>query len=613
MSDVLLKKKDEAIKLHRIGEIDNAIKIYEEILSVDKNNYQIHFFLGSAYLQKNFFKLAIEHLHECVERDKKHYFAYNNLGIAHLKINNIHKAKDFFFKSLDIQSDFKDAILNLINIYKDESNYVKLIKLYKRLSIMVPQDKDINLQIGIIYNKINDYKNAILSYQKEFKIDPSKKYLKGEIINLKLKICNWDKIQEYLESALDDVSNNNSSLTPFQLLNISDDGDLMKLCAENYFNKHIIKKNIKRKIFSKNKKKIRIGYFSADFYDHATLHLMYDVFRFHNKNEFEIYIFSYGTKVKDKWSEDIKNHCYKFLDIYNFSYDEIFDLSSTLEIDIAIDLKGYTENARSELFAQRLAPLQINFLGYPGTLGNPNIDYMIADKYVIPKENYSKFTEKILCMPNCYQPNMKFKKIADNAYKREDFSLPNDKFIFCCFNNNYKYNPLIFNSWMNILKNSINSVLWLYVSNDLASENILFEAENKGISRDRIFFANNLKSKNHLRRLQLGDLFLDTYPYNAHTSASDALRMQVPLVTLSGKTFASRVAGSILSQLNLSELITNNIEEYEDLAIKLCNDKLKYLSVKKKISKNVKSTSLFNSESYTKDLEKIYFDLVKYN
>ena len=205
------------------------------------------------------------------------------------------------------------------------------------------------------------------------------------------------------------------------------------------------------------------------------------------------------------------------------------------------------------------------------------------------------------------------KNISNVTYKREDFSLPNDKFIFCCFNNNYKYNPLIFNSWMNILRNSSDSVLWLYITNNFASENILFEAEKKGISRDRIFFAKNLKSKNHLRRLQLGDLFLDTFPYNAHTSASDALRMQVPLVTLSGRTFASRVAGSILSQLNLSELITNQIKEYEDLAIKLCNDKSKYLSVKKKISKNVKSTSLFNPESYTKDLEKIYFDLIKYN
>lgn len=611
MLDVFLKQKDEAIKFQKIGKIDKAIKIYKDILSIDKKNSQINFFLGSAYLQKNFFKQAIKYLNKCVDIDQKHYFAYNNIGIAHVKTKNIQRAKEFFNRSLDIQSDFRDAILNLINIYKDESNYIKLIKLYKKLSIINPDEKDINLQIGIIYNKIKDYKNSILSYQRELKIDSSKKYLKGEIINLKLKICNWDGIHEYLESAFNDISNNYNSLTPFQLLNTSDDGDLMKLCAKNYFDKHIFIKNIKNIISTKNNKKIKIGYFSADFYDHATLHLMFDVFRFHNKSRFEVYIFSYGRKIKDKWSEDIKNHCDKYLEIYNFSHDEIFDLSSDIKLDIAIDLKGYTEDARNKLFSQRLAPFQINFLGYPGTLGNPNIDYLIADKYVIPKRNHSKFTEKILYMPNCYQPNMQFKKISNIAYKREDFSLPDGKFIFCCFNNNYKYNPLIFNAWMNILRKSDNSVLWLYVTNNLASENILIEAEKKGISRDRIFFANNLKSKNHLRRLQLGNLFLDTYPYNAHTSASDALRMQVPLVTLSGKTFASRVAGSILNQLNLSELIATHIEEYEDLAIELCNNKSKYIDIKKKISKNIKTTSLFNSESYTKDLEKIYLDLVK--
>ena len=274
-------------------------------------------------------------------------------------------------------------------------------------------------------------------------------------------------------------------------------------------------------------------------------------------------------------------------------------------------MSGLTGNPRSGLFSSRVAPIQINYLGYPGTIGADYMDYIIADEIIIPKENFKHYFEKVLYLPDCYQPNMECRDISKKEFKRSDFGLPERAFIYCSFNNNYKITPDIFEIWMKILNNVHNSVLWILKSNEKATLNLKKEAEIKGINPDRIVLADHLSNDEHLKRIELADLFLDTFPYNAHTTASDAARMGTPIITLKGKSFQSRVGASILNCIAMNDLVTNNKKDYQNLAIELGTNPEKFDKLKKSFKNSVKTSSLFDSNKFTKNLEDLYLKILQ--
>ena len=261
---------------------------------------------------------------------------------------------------------------------------------------------------------------------------------------------------------------------------------------------------------------------------------------------------------------------------------------------------------RFSLFLERLAPIQINFLGYPGTSGSNNLDYIVADKILIEPDEQKFYSEKVIYLPDTYQPNENNKNISNNIVKKENFDLPEDKFVFCCFNSHQKINPTIFDAWIYILKKTENSVLWLLKDNNFSQNNLKLLIEKNGIDPNRLIFAEHLKMEDHLQRIKFADLFLDTFPYNAHTTCSDALRVGIPVLTLKGNSFASRVAASLLNTINLNELIVTNIEDYKKLAIKIYNEKNYLDEIKNKIAINKKKSNLFKVEIYTKNIEKAY-------
>ena len=305
-----------------------------------------------------------------------------------------------------------------------------------------------------------------------------------------------------------------------------------------------------------------------------------------------------------------------FFDINNKSTEEVVKLSKDLQIDIAINLTGLTANHRTDIFMQRVAPIQINYLGYPGTMGADFIDYIIADKIIIPNNLKKNYSEKVLYLPNCYQPNAKNlfnnNRKLKKKFHRSDFGLPKKSVVFCSFNNNYKITPLIFNAWINILKKVKGSVLWIYAYNEPAHQKLKSEAKKRGIDTKRIIFAKKISIiEDHLERTKLADISLDTFPYNGHTTASDSVRVGLPIITMMGNSFASRVAASILSSIGMLELITKNINEYENLAIELGNNKYKLAKIKQALNKKANESFLFNSIKFTKNLENIYIELVK--
>jgi len=285
--------------------------------------------------------------------------------------------------------------------------------------------------------------------------------------------------------------------------------------------------------------------------------------------------------------------------------------SRDLKIDIAVDLKGFTKESRTDIFSYRAAPIQVNWLGYPGTMGASYFDYIIADRVLIPTDSQPCFSEKIVYLPNSYQPNDRKRLISERKFTRQDFGLANDAFVFCCFNNTYKIQPDIFRSWMRILNAVGGSVLWLFKDNPQAVANLKKEALAHGIDSSRLIFAEPMNLADHLARHRQADLFLDTFPYNAHTTASDALWASLPVVTLIGQSFASRVAASLLNSVGLTELITSSLEEYESVAIKLANNPLKLKEIKSKLEDGRTSAPLFNSSMFAKNLESAYLKMYR--
>jgi len=328
----------------------------------------------------------------------------------------------------------------------------------------------------------------------------------------------------------------------------------------------------------------------------------------HDRNKFEIHAFSFGHDANDEMSQRIRNGVDFFHDVTDFSDKEIALLSRSLEIDIAIDLGGYTEGSRTKIFAMSVAPIQLIYIGYLGTMGVDYYDYLIADKIIIPEENQKYYSEKILYLPS-FQINDSTELKIDASLNRKDFGLPEKGFIFCCFNNTFKITPSAFDSWSRILNKVENSFLAIFAKNESTRNNLKSEMKNRGIDEKRLIFSESLPRLEYLARNRVVDLFLDTFPYNAGTTASDSLRMGLPVLTLKGDSFANRMGASLLSAVSLPELITNSQEDYEHLAIELATNPKKYENVKGKLLNNLKSSPLFDTKQFTIDIESAYSEI----
>jgi protein O-GlcNAc transferase len=353
--------------------------------------------------------------------------------------------------------------------------------------------------------------------------------------------------------------------------------------------------------------RIHVGYVSGDFREHAVAFLTADLFESHDKSKFKIAAFSFGPDDRSAVRQRLVASFDQFVDCRHLSDAEIARMISDAEIDILINLQGLTQDARTGIFAPRPAPIQVNYLGYPGTMGAPFIDYVIGDNYLFTAKDAACYSEKLIRLPYSFQPNDRKRVISDRRFDREECGLPRDGFVFCCFNNNYKITPSTFDAWMRILASVDGSVLWLHVQNASAIENLKTEAERRGVDARRLVFAGRVEQlPDHLARHRLADLFLDTLPYNAHTTASDALWAGVPVLTQMGNTFAARVGASLLGAVGLPELITRSREEYEQLAIELARDKGRLSAAKQKLVKGRLTAALFDTPRYTKHIEAAY-------
>ena len=382
---------------------------------------------------------------------------------------------------------------------------------------------------------------------------------------------------------------------------------MQKTSAEIFVkNEYNDKNNQNHKFDNQTKQKIRIAYYSADFRNHPMSYLLANLYELHDRNKFEVIGISFGPDKDDQMRKRVSTAFDKFYDLRLKTEEEIVKFSRELKIDIAIDLMCFTKYHKFGIFVKKCAPIQVNYLGYPGTSGTNYLDYIIADKILIPKDSQKYYSEKIVYLPDTYQANDSTKKISDRIFTREELGLPKDAFVFCCFNNNYKITPQVFDVWMRLLERVENSVLWILSEDINISKNLKNETTKRGIDFNRIVFAERIKMNEHLARQKVADLFIDTFPYTGHTTASDALWVGLPVLTRIGKSFASRVSASLLNAIDLSELVTSSEKEYEDLAVEIAKNPTKLKEIKNKLKNNRSSKPLFNTQIFTRNIEKAY-------
>jgi len=536
--------------------------------------------------------------------------ALNNLGNAQLKLSRFDDALTCYSQAIVLQPDYADAYSNLASAL-DALGRSALAGAHLEIALVLqPQHFNAWYNLGNIYKKLVRLDRAIECYGMALNHRADFADALAQKLYLEAMICDWRGFADH-QNLLSDLGIATAAINPFGVLALEDQPARHKHRSISY-----VRQNLGRAIDRKFGKpfqrptRLRIGYFSTDFHDHAVMHLAAGLFEHHDKARFEIHAFNYSARPEDAMRQRIARAVDQFHSLAKHSDSAIADIAAGFNIDIAVDLSGHTQDARLGILAHRPAPIQITYLGYPGTTGADFIDYLIADRFVIPddgpEDEQKSCTENLIFMPDCYQVNDDRRPIASTRPTKAELGLPERGVVFCCFNNTFKISPREFDIWMRLLAANDGAVLWLLNTNPWAKANLQAHASSRGINPDRLIFAPLVSAADHLARHDAADMFLDTFNYNAHTTASDALRCGLPVITKAGRGFPARVAGSLLSTLGLPELITQTEAEYESLAMALARDPARLVEVKTKIAQNLKTAPLFNTGLFTRHLEAAY-------
>lgn len=448
---------------------------------------------------------------------------------------------------------------------------------------------------------------ALAAYDAGLERNPNLPYLRTARMDAKMRLCDWRQYDRDWTDIAARIRKGEPVAWPFQILASVPDPAMQLACARNFVADRY--KQVQSQSPRYDHERIRIAYMSSDFRNHPVAHLIAGVLEQHDRGQFETFGISLGPDDGSASRKRLEKAFDRFLDGRQMSDADIAAGIRDLEIDILVDLNGLTTGAHTSVLAHRPAPVQVNFLGYPGTMGADYVDYIIADRVIIPAQSEIHFSEKIAAMPVCYQPNSE-RPVAQRTPTRTECGLPEKSFVFCAFNSSFKITPEIFSLWMRLLQKVPDSVLWLRDGPAEMRAKLLREAKGHGVSEDRLIFAPSLKQmEDHLARHAQADLFLDTLHYNAHTTASDALWSGLPVLTCPGRTYASRVSASLLHALGLPELIARSPQDYEDLALSLAKNPIQLTSIKAKLVRARKTSALFDSKSFTRDLESAYHEM----
>jgi protein O-GlcNAc transferase len=509
--------------------------------------------------------------------------------------------------ALTIKSDYVEALCDRGNTLLELNRHDEAIADYTRALTARPQFAEALYNRGVALSALGRHEAAAHQFVELLHLEPDFPNVRGELLYSHLHCCNWTDYADNVQRIKTDTIAGKRAATPFAFLSVSDAPADQLQCAKTYCKDRCV--SAVSALWTGEHYRhdtLRVAYISADFYNHATTYLTAELFELHDKSRFETHAISLGPNRKDAMRARLESAFSRFVDVRDRSDREVARLLRDLEIDIAVDLKGYTQNCRPNILAFRPAPIQVNYLGYPGTMGAPFIDYILADRFVIPEGQRAFYSENVVYLPDSYQPNDSKRRISEENATRHQVGLPEARFVFCSFVSHYKIVPQVFDSWMSILTKVEGSVLWLLAGAEEAMCSLRRYAETRHIAAARLIFAPRMKLEHHLARHHLADLFLDTLPVNAHTTASDALWAGVPIVTCPGSSFVGRVAGSLLNALGLTELIAETREDYEALAVNLARDVNRLAGIRAKLVRNRGTHPLFDTDRLRRHVESAY-------
>jgi protein O-GlcNAc transferase len=593
------------VALQHQGKLDEAIAAFRQAIAGNPKHADAYFNLGVVLRLQNHVDEAAAAYRRVVELDPSHAAARNNLALILSEAGELAAADVLQRQAVGLWPDYAEGHNNLGAVLLDQGRPQEALDALRAAVKLKPDYPEAYLNMGNALRELGSLAEAIDAYRRAIELRPTYAEALAQLVYHHARACDWSDTGAE-ETLLSAVRQNAARIPPFMLMATAATGADQLLCARKWVEHFAVPEE---QVFAHHAAprpgRSRIGYLSSDFHDHATAYLTAELIERHDRGRFEIHGYSYGADSGGDMRARLVSAFDRFTDIDALSHRDAAARIRADDVDILVDLKGHTHRARPKILAFRPAPVQVNYLGFPGTMGAPFIDYIVADDFVVPRDRQTLYAEKLAYLPDCYQPNDTRRAIAA-APGRAACGLPAQGFVFCAFNNSFKITPAFFAIWIRLLQQVPGSVLWLLESNALVRRNLTAAAAAAGVDPGRLVFAPILPHGQHLARHRHADLFLDTLPCNAHTTASDALWAGLPVLTCVGETFAGRVAGSIVAAAGLSELAANSPRDYEALALKLARDPARLADIRSRLGAGRASLPLFDMAKRTRDLEALY-------
>ncbi|MDD5029640.1 MAG: tetratricopeptide repeat protein [Rhodoferax sp.] len=595
----------QAIGWQTQGRLDDAVKGFNDVLAQDPNSPHALYSLGLIAMNAGDLPLALQ----WCERGVKATPQFAPLRYLHGAVLQAMGQKDAALASydaaLEIQPDYQEVLLNSGAMLRTMFRHKEALERFNKILTFNPNHTGALANCGIMLTEFKQSEPAIAMFERLLKINPDYDYALGLLFFERMHICDWTDFDKLKDQITQEVRAGKRSCKSLAFMSASDQASDHLIAAKTFASGYCPKKPISLWNGERYRhSKIRLAYVSPDLREHPVGHLMAGIFEHHDKSRFETIAISIGIDDGSRLRARMLKAFDKFIDVRDMTSEQIARMMRDMEIDIAIDLGGFTSDTRTDIFAYRAVPVQVNYLGYPGTMGTDYYDYIIADRHIIPPEHQKYYTEKVAYLPDTYLPTDNSVKISERTPTRAECGLPETGFVFCSFSHDYKISPPVFDVWMRLLAQVPGSVLWLMSRGELAQRNLRKEAQARGVDPARLIFAGRVPLvEDHLARYRQADLFLDTHPYNAHTTAADALMAGLPVVTYVGNSFPSRVAGSLLDAISMPELVAESLEEYERKALLVAKDPVFKKTCREKLVKNKVHSSLFDTQMSLRDLE----------
>jgi len=620
------------LALRAVGNMDASIKSFQQAILLQPKDLDVQLNLGNTLLAADRFEEAAGYYRRVLRAKPKAddirealCHCLSSLGNQAHALGNFIQAEACFQEALQFTPQNATLLYNLGNAQRELGKPNDAAKQYQKAIQLNPTDADTHNNLGNVQRELGQLDLAVASYQTALNLNPKLYHAKVHLVHQKQHMCDWDGLEHDIQQIRHWVTQEPSAqISPFAFLAMpSTTAEEQKACASNWANNRYAQliQHIKQLNFAQidtPNKKIKVAYLSADFRLHPLAFLISELIELHDKSRFETYAFSYGVNDKTSARARLEKAFDQFHDIRTLSEIDAAKKIHSCNIDILVDLTGFTQTSRTGIAALRPAKVNVNWLGFPGTMGkihqsnapsSPLFDYLLTDAFITPADTAKHYAEKLALLPHSYQPNDRKRPIG-KAPTRQACQLPDDAFVFCSFNQSFKITQDVFSVWMRLLAKLPNSVLWLLDCNTWAKQNLWREAERTGIAAERIIFAPRVNIADHLARHVHAGLFLDTQPYNAHTTCSDALWMGLPVLTCVGDTFASRVAGSLLQAAGLTQLISSSLAEYEEIAINLAQNQSALAAIKQKLQDENMTSALFDTVQFTQSLEQVYVEIM---